>query len=233
MRNILIITKKEFKSFFNLTIGYVFIIVYLLFTNGLFFYTLFLVNQAEMRNYFGILPWVFLFFVSAITMRLWAEERKQRTLELLLTLPVRDYEVVIGKYLASVLLILLTLILSFNVPLTLVLLGKPDFGPIIGGYIGAALLGAAYAAIGTCISSFTENQIIAFLVSIFIMAGSLLLGLLSGIMGSLGSFCSFLSVGTHFESIARGVVDSRDVLYYLSIIIFFLFLNNLVVTNRK
>jgi ABC-2 type transport system permease protein len=233
MSNILIITRKEFKSFFNLTIGYVFIVVYLLFTNGLFFYTLFLVNQAEMRNYFGILPWVFLFFVAAITMRLWAEERKQGTLELLLTLPVRDYEVVIGKYLASILLIIMTLALSLNVPITIALLGNPDFGPIIGGYLGAVLLGAAYAAIGACISSLTENQIIAFLLSIFIMTGSLLMGWLAEIMGWLGPMCHFLSLGTHFESIARGVIDSRDVIYYLSVIVFFLFLNTFIVTTRK
>ncbi|MBI4834668.1 MAG: ABC transporter permease [Planctomycetes bacterium] len=233
MRNILLITRKEFRSFFNLTIGYVFIVVYLLFTNGLFFYTLFLNNIAEMRYYFGIMPWVFLFFVAAITMRLWAEERKQGTLELLLTWPVRDYEVVIGKYLASVLLILLTLVLSINVPITLALLGKPDFGPIIGGYIGAALLGASYAAVGTCISSLTENQIIAFLLTIFILAVSLIAGWLAQIFGSLGTLLYFLSPATHFESIARGVIDSRDVIYYLSVIFFFLFLNNFIVVTQK
>ncbi len=233
MNNILIITRKEFKSFFNLTIGYVFIVVYLLFTNGLFFSTLFLANQAEMRNYFGILPWVFLFFVAAITMRLWAEERKQGTLELLLTLPVNDYEVIIGKYLASVLLIIMTLVLSLNVPITIALLGNPDPGPIIGGYIGAALMGAAYAAIGLCVSSLTENQIIAFLVTIFIVAGSLLMGWLAEIMGGLGPMCRFLSLATHFESITRGVIDSRDILYYFSIIFFFLFLNNVIVVTRK
>jgi len=233
MRNIWLITRKEFKSFFNLTIGYVFIVVYLLFTNGLFFYTLFLVNQAEMRNYFSILPWVFLFFVAAITMRLWAEERKQGTLELLLTLPVKDYEVVIGKYLASVLLILMTLVLSLNVPITIALLGNPDFGPIIGSYIGAALLGAAYAAIGSCISSITENQIIAFLLTIFIIAASLLAGWMANIMGSFGPLGHFLSLATHFESITRGVIDSRDIIYYLSVIVFFLLLNNFIVVTRK
>jgi ABC-2 type transport system permease protein len=233
MQNILYITRKEFRSFFNLTIGYVFIVVYLLFTNGLFFYTFFLVNQAEMRNYFTILPWVFLFFIPAVTMRLWAEERKQGTLELLLTLPIKDYEAVIGKYLASLLLIIVTLLLSLNVPLTVALSGKPDFGPIIGGYVGALLLGAAYAAIGVCISSMTENQIIAFLISVFIIAGSLLAGMLADIMGSLGPLLRFLSPGEHFQSVARGVIDSRDVIYYLSVIFFFLFLNNFIVVSRK
>ena len=233
MHNILTITRKEFRSFFNLTIGYVFIVVYLLFTNGLFFYTFFLINQAEMRNYFGILPWVFLFFIPAVTMRLWSEERKQGTLELLLTLPVKDYEVVIGKYLASLLLIIVTLLLSINVPISVALLGKPDFGPIICGYLGALLLGAAYAAIGVCISSLTENQIIAFLVTVFIIAGSLLTGWLADIMGGLGPLCRFLSLGIHFESVARGVIDSRDMLYYFSVIFFFLFLNNFIVVSRK
>jgi len=233
MQNILYITRKEFRSFFNLTIGYVFIVVYLLFTNGLFFYTFFLVNRAEMRNYFTILPWVFLFFIPAVTMRLWAEEKKQGTLELLLTLPIKDYEAVIGKYLASLLLIIITLVLSLNVPITVALLGEPDSGPILGGYVGALLLGAAYAAIGVCISSMTENQIVAFLISVFIIAGSLLAGMLADIMGSLGPLLRFLSLGEHFQSIARGVIDSRDVIYYLSVIFFFLFLNNFIVVSRK
>jgi ABC-2 type transport system permease protein len=233
MRNIWIITRKEFRSFFNLTIGYVFIVVYLLFTNGLFFYTLFLVNEASMRQYFGILPWVFLFFVAAITMRLWAEERKQGTLELLLTLPVRDYEVVIGKYLASLLLIIMTLGLSLNVPITLAVLGNPDFGPIIGGYLGAALLGASYVAIGIALSSITENQIIAFLLTVFIIAATLLMGFLADIMGSLGPLCRFLSPATHFDGVSRGVIDSRDIIYYFSVIVFFLLLNNFIVVSRK
>ena len=118
-------------------------------------------------------------------------------------------------------------------PISVALLGKPDFGPIIGGYLGALLLGAAYAAIGVCISSLSENQIIAFLVTVFIIAGSLLAGWLADILGGLGPLFRFLSPGIHFESVARGVIDSRDIFYYFSVIFFFLFLNNFIVVSRK
>jgi len=181
-----------------------------------------------MRNYFGIMPWIFLFFIPAITMRLWAEEKKLGTMEILMTFPVREYEVVLGKFLASFCFLFLTVVLSSPLALTVATLGNPDGGPIIGSYLGLLLMGGAYLAIGIFISSLTENQIIAFIISIVVIFAFLIVGediVLFTIPGFLVPVFSYLSLGKHFESISRGVIDSRDLIYYLSIIGFFVYLN--------
>jgi ABC-2 type transport system permease protein len=148
MQKALPIFFKEFKSYFVSPIAYVFITVYLVITNFLFFQGFFLINQADMRGYFGLLPWVFLFFVPAVTMRSWAEEKKVKTLEILLTWPVRDVEVVVGKFLASFAFLSLAVLLSVTIPVSIAMLGNPDMGVIVTSYIGAVLMGAAYLAIG-------------------------------------------------------------------------------------
>jgi ABC-2 type transport system permease protein len=230
------ICKKEFKSYFVSPIAYVFIVVYLVVTNFLFFQGFFLMNQADMRNYFGVLPWIFLFFVPAITMRSWAEEKKVKTLELLLTWPVSDWEVVAGKFLASFCLLAVVILCSLTVPITVMLLGKPDLGPIIGGYAGTFLMGAAYLAIGLWISSLTENQIVAFILGVVVTFILFIIGEPFVTMLS-PSFCAplftYLGLGRHFESVGRGVIDSRDIIYYLSITGFFLFLNVRSFARRK
>jgi ABC-2 type transport system permease protein len=233
------ICKKEFKAYFLSPIAYVFITVYLVVTNFLFFQGFFLMNQADMRGYFSLLPWIFLFFVPAITMRIWAEEKKMKTLELLLTWPVRDIDVVIGKFLASFFFLAIAILLSITVPITIALLGKPDFGPIIGGYLGALLMGGAYLAIGLWISSLTENQIVAFIVGVVITFAMFIIGnqfvtmVLSGWASFLVPIFNYVGLGNHFDSIGRGVVDSRDILYYLLVIGFFLFLNVRSIESRK
>src|SRR5690606_12929264 len=126
----------------------------------LFFQSFFLINQADMRGYFSLLPWVFLFFVPAITMRSWAEEKKVKTLELLLSWPVSDFQVVFGKFLAAFGFLSIAILLSVTIPITISILGSPDPGPIIGGYMGVLLMGAAYLSIGLWVSSYTENQIV-------------------------------------------------------------------------
>jgi ABC-2 type transport system permease protein len=146
MRNIAAIFSKELKSFFNSPIAYIYTTVFLVFVSWFFFRSFFVFGQADMRLFFSILPWVFLFLIPAITMRLWSEERKLGTLEILMTLPVRDYQVVAGKFLASLTFMAFSLALTFPVVLTVSLLGNPDPGPIIGGYLGAILMGAAYLA---------------------------------------------------------------------------------------
>jgi ABC-2 type transport system permease protein len=236
MNNVLAIFKKEFKSFFISPIAYVFITVYLVITNFLFFQGFFLINQADMRGYFGLLPWVFLFFVPAITMRTWAEEKKIKTLELLQTWPVSDAEVVLGKFFASFSFLALTILLSITVPITVFVLGSPDPGPIIGGYLGALLMGAAYLALGLWISSLTENQIVAFIIGVvatflMFMLGEEFFTLM--MPASIVPVLSYLGLGNHFQSIQRGVVDSRDIIYYLSVIGFFLFLNVQSLASRK
>ncbi len=236
MQNILAIFKKEFKAYFLSPIAYVFITVYLVVTNFLFFQGFFIMNQADMRGYFGLLPWVFLFFVPAITMRSWAEEKKIRSLELLLTWPVTDLQVVIGKFLASFLFLTIVMFLSVTIPITIAYLGNPDMGPIIGGYTGAILMGAAYLAIGLWISSLTENQIVAFIVGVVVTFILFMIGnpfVTMAAPPALVPVLSYLGLGSHFESIGRGVIDSRDIVYYSSVIGFFLFLNVRSLESRK
>jgi ABC-2 type transport system permease protein len=234
--NTLAIFKKEFKTFFISPIAYVFITVYLVVTNFLFFQGFFIINQADMRGYFGLLPWVFLFFVPAITMRTWAEERKAKTLELLLTWPVTDVEVVAGKFMAAFCFMAIAILMSITIPITIISIGKPDLGPIIGGYSGALLMGAAYLAIGLWVSSFTENQIIAFIIGVVASFIMFIIGnpfVTMALPPILVPVLSFLGLSNHFESIQRGVIDSRDIIYYLSIIGFFLFLNVQSLGSRK
>jgi ABC-2 type transport system permease protein len=236
MSSILTIFKKEFKSFFISPIAYVFITVYLVITGFLFFQSFFLINQADMRGYFGLLPWVFLFFVPAITMRSWAEEKKVKTLELLLSWPVSDFQVVFGKFLAAFGFLSIAILLSVTIPITISILGSPDPGPIIGGYMGALLMGAAYLSIGLWVSSYTENQIVAFILGVvvtfvFFFIGSPFVTMVAP--SWLVPIMNYIGLGNHFESIERGVIDSRDILYYLSITGFFLFLNVQSLGSRK
>ncbi len=236
MQSILTICKKEFKSYFNSPVAYIFITVFLALTNWMFFMVFFLANQANMRSFFGLLPWIFLFFVPAITMRIWAEEKKLGTIELLLTWPVKDSEVVIGKFLSSFFFLGISLLGSITIPITLYILGEPELGPIIGSYLGAALMGAAYLSIGLFVSSLTENQIVAFITAIAVSFGFFIIGepfVTARIPALLVPIAEYLGLGTHFNSISRGVIDSRDIVYYVSIIGFFLFLNIRSIASRN
>jgi ABC-2 type transport system permease protein len=236
MENILIIAKKEFKSYFISPIAYVFITVFLVISNFLFFQGFFLNNQADMRGYFSLLPWIFLFFVPAVTMRSWSEEKKGRTLELLLTWPISDLEVVIGKFISAFAFLAVAIFASITIPITIMTLGTPDMGPIIGGYLGALLMGAAYLAIGLWISSHTENQIIAFIVGVVVTFVLFIISnpfVLMAVPNWMAPVLNYIGLGNHFESIERGVIDSRDILYYLSIVGFFLFLNVQSLGSRK
>ena len=236
MQNITALFKKEFKAYFLSPIAYIFITVYLITTTFLFFQGFFLINQADMRGYFDLLPWVFLFFVPAITMRTWAEEKKVKTLELLLTWPVSDVEVVTGKFLASFALLAIVVLLSVSIPITIAFLGHPDMGQIVAEYIGALLLGAAYLAIGLWVSSMTENQIVAFIIGVVVTFLLFIIGnpFITMVTPSfLVPVFTFMGLGNHFESISRGVIDSRDIVYYLSVIGFFLFLNVCSLGSRK
>ena len=228
MTNITAILKKEFRSYFNSPIAYIFITFFLGISAWWFFFFsgFFLVNQAEMRGFFGLMPWIFLFFIPAVTMKLWAEEKKLGTVEILMTLPLRDYEVVIGKYLASFALLTVTVLLSLVLPLSVIYLGDPDGGVLIGGYLGLLLMGGAYLAIGLFASTLTENQIIAFILGVIICFILLIIG------WRFPAF-SYLGLGTHYNSLLRGVIDSRDIVYYLSVIGFFLYLSTLSVENRS
>ena len=236
MKRFAAIFKKEFKSYFLSPIAYVYLFVFIGLTNWLFFKTFFISNQASMRAYFGVLPIIFLFFIPAVTMRLWSEEKKSGTIELLFTLPLQVVEVVLGKFLAAYAFLCISLIFSFSVPISVAMAGDPEWGPIIGGYAGAFFMGGAYLAIGIFISNLTENQIIAFILGVVITFGMYILG--SPIVTfSLPNFAvpvfTFLGLGNHYDSISRGVIDSRDIIYYLSVMGVFVFLNIHFIENRK
>ena len=236
MNNVLAVTRKEFKSYFDSPIAYIFITAFLLLVNFLFFWTFFVAGQADMRPFFGFMPFVFLFFVPSITMRRWAEERKMGTLEILLTLPVQERDVVLGKFFSSLLFLTVMLLLTFNVPLMVGALGEPDWGVIICGYLGTLLLGASYLAIGLFASALSENQIVAFILAIVIGVALLIVGewfFLMLVPDMLVPVFDYLGLATHFESMGRGVIDSRDVIYYISMIGVFLYLNVNVVENRS
>jgi ABC-2 type transport system permease protein len=236
MTHILSLIKKELKDYFNSPMAYIFISIFLVIEGWLFFTNFFLQNQASMRNYFILIPWLFLFLIPAITMKLWAEEKKLNTTEILFTWPIKDYETVLGKFLAALIFLAITLIASISVPITISFLGELDWGVIIASYLGALLLGAAFIAIGLFISSLTDNQIIAFILAIALSFGAFIIGeslVLYVVPSFLVGLFQFLGLGYHFDSINKGVLDSRDLIYYFSIISLFLYLNTRQIENRK
>lgn len=232
MNRILTLTKKELASYFNSPLGYVVISVFLLVSSWLFIQTFFLAGQVFMRNYFGILPMLFMFILPAITMSLWSEEKRSGTVEVLMTFPVTTAEAVAAKFFSSFIFLAVMLLLTAAIPAMLINLGNPDRGIIIAGYVGTLFLGASYIAIGLWVSSITKNQIVSFIATaaiifiFYIVGDSFVIGSLPASLAGIGKF---LSLGAHFDSILRGVISLRDIVYYSSIIVFFLFLNIRVV----
>ncbi len=223
-------------AYFNSPIAYIFIGVFLIAGNWLFFNSFFLFAQASMRNYFSILPWMFLFLSPAITMRLWAEEKKSGTIELLLTLPITCWQAVLAKFLSALAFLSISLLFSFSVPASAAFLGNLDWGPVIGGYAGALFLGGSYLALGLFISSITKNQIIAFIVGLAACFAAFIIGadfVLAGSPQIFAPIMKFIGLGSHFNNIARGVIDTKDIIYYLSFIFLFLWLNARAVENRS
>jgi ABC-2 type transport system permease protein len=223
MKSIWIITKRELNSFFDSLMAYIIIVVFLGFS-GFFTWIqgadVFFVNQASLQSFFSIAYWTLFFFIPALTMRLIAEEKKTGTIEMILTKPVSERQIVIGKFLATLLLILICLGLTLSYYITVANIGKADHGAILFGYLGLALMSSAYISIGIFTSSLSNNQIIAFLLALSIgIFFHIIFDVLSnGLPGFLGKVSHFLSMSTHFESIARGVFDSKDIIYFLSII---------------
>jgi len=230
----LTIGKREMRTYFNSPIAYIVVTVFTLIAGYLFFTQLFIEKQADMRAFFGMAPFLFMFFAPAITMRLLAEEKSAGTLELLITMPVRDWEVVLGKFLAAMTLLAAWLGLTLVFVATVKSLGPIDLGPTLGGYIGLLLMGGAYVSIGLMASSFSRNQIVAFIVSFGICFSLYLFGRLTQFLPqSLQPLIAFLSIDGHFENISRGVVDSRDVLYYVSVMGVCLLLATTALESRK
>jgi ABC-2 type transport system permease protein len=233
MSNVLPIFKKEMRSYFTSPVAYIVMTVFLLITGYFFANSLFLIGQASLRNVFSIIPFVFTFFVPALTMRLLAEERKTGTFELLVTMPVSNVEVVFGKYLASAALLTISILFTLTYAFTVGALGDVDVGVIFSGYVGLVLLGAGYVAIGIFASSLTENQIVAFILSfVIIFALSMVDKLLMFVPASLASIFEYLSAEYHFNNIARGVVDTRDLVYYASLIVLGLYFSSRALQRR-
>lgn len=236
MSHVIAIIKKELKDYFNSPLAYIFISIFLVISGWLFMRSFFLQGQATMRSYFYLIPWLFLFLIPAITMKLWAEEKKLKTTEILFTWPIKDWETVIGKFLASLFFLIITVLLSISIPITISNLGDLDWGIVIASYLGVFFMGAAFLAIGLFISSITDNQIIAFILSVAISFVAFIIGetiVLYVIPGFLVNLFQYLGLGYHFSSINRGVLDSRDIIYYLSIIGLFLYLNIRQIESRK
>ncbi len=236
MENTKAVFKREFRAYFASPIAYIFLCVFIVFNNWMFFRVFFLRDIASMREYFGLLPCVFLFDHPAVTMRTWSEERKMGTIEMLLTLPVKDLEAVLGKYLAGLAFILTAFVFTFTVPVSVELAGDPEWGVMLAGYIGAVFLGGAYLAIGMFISSVTENQIVAFIIGVMVTFFLFIIGedfVTAFAPSFFVPFLEYVGLGRHFNSITRGVVDSSDVIYYLSVIVFFVYLNIKSVESRR
>jgi ABC-2 type transport system permease protein len=234
MRNVMPILRKELKSYFNSPIAYIVLTVFLLFTGWFFATNLFLMGQATMRSAFGVIPIIFIFFIPAITMRLISEEKKSGTIELLVTMPIKEMEIVLGKFLAALLLLAIALAFTLIYWFTIALLGKADIGPIIGGYLGLLLMGAAYLAIGIFASSLAENQIVAFIVSFLIIGVFFMLDkVLFFVPTAIASLLEYMSIDYHFNNISRGVIDTRDVIYYLSVVVLGLSLAAHMIERRK
>jgi gliding motility-associated transport system permease protein len=219
MRTTLAVAKREFSSYFNSPIAYIAISSFLVCASYFFFEGLFMNGQAELRGFFELAPLLFAIFTPMFTMRLLAEERAQGTLELLLTYPVTDWQVVLGKYLAAIGLIAVLLALSLTLPFSVAMLGPLDKGVTTAGYLAMLLMSGTYAAIGLMCSSFTRSQVMAVILAFLLGFGLFVIGWsVPRLPPTLAAIANAVSIQTHFMNVARGVLDTRDLLYYLTII---------------
>ena len=242
MSNLVTIFRREFMSYFATPLAYVFVVIFL-FTNGIFTFDLggfYLRGQADLLPFFGFHPWLYLFMVPAIAMNLWADERKTGTIELLLTLPVRLADVVLGKFLAAWALTGIALLLTFPIWITVNYLGDPDNGVILAAYIGSWFMAGGFLAIGSCMSACTRNSVIAFILTVTICFLFVLLGspiLLNAFPAWVPQFFvdAFSAMGflTHFDSISKGVLDIRDVLFFAVFIALWLLASAVVIEMKK
>ena len=242
MKGIMTIFRREFAAYFNTPLAYVFLVIFLMLTGVFTFYMgqFFSREQADLVPFFSYHPWLYLFLVPAVAMRLWAEERRAGTIELLLTLPVATGAVVMGKYLAALAFTGLALALTFPIWITVSWLGDPDQGVIVTGYLSSILMAGAYLAIGAALSATTRNQVIAFILTVsvcflFIVSGlNLVLDLFSGwAPDAVVQMVANLSFLTHFENLQRGVVGLYDVFYFVSVIVLFLWINRVVLEAKR
>jgi ABC-2 type transport system permease protein len=234
MRQVTHIFNKEFKDYFISPIAYIVISVFLIATGWLFFSTFFLYNQVSLRNFFSLLPLIFSFVIPAITMRLFSEEINIGSYEILLTMPVTFKDVIFGKLLAGGAMVVAMLVPTFAYAITVAFLGELDWGPIVGGYLGAILLGVAFTAIGLFASSLTRNQIIAFIIGMAICFSLTLIDkMLFLFPGSILGVIGFIGADFHFQNISKGIIDSRDIIYFLSVIFISLYGAQLAMQEKE
>ena len=242
MRNIITIAKRELRGYFSSPVAFVFIVIFLVLA-GFFTFMVagfFERGEANLQSFFLWHPWLYLFLVPAVGMRMWSEERRLGTIELLLTMPITPWQAIVGKFLASWIVVALALALTFPVVLTVNYLGSPDNGVILGGYIGSLLLAGSYLAISAMTSAMTRNQVVSFIVAVVISLFLILAGyppvtnmLVTWASPWLVDGIAAFSVMTHFESIQKGVLDSRDVIYFLSVIVFCLFNTSIIIRAHR
>ena len=242
MSAILTIAKRELRGFFSSPVAFVFIVIFLLLSG---FFTFMVANffdrgQANLLTFFAWHPWLYLFLVPAVGMRMWSEERRQGTIELLLTFPVTPWQAILGKFLAAWIVVGMALVLTFPMVITVNYLGSPDNGVIFGGYLGSFLMAGAYMAVSAMTSATTRNQVVSFIIAVVLLLFLILAGfppvtelLTSWARPWLVDGIASVSVITHFESIQKGVLDSRDVLYFLSVIGFSLFTTGVVIRAHR
>lgn len=232
-KGIYTVAGKELNSYFSGPVAYIVITIFLIFTGFSFFKDFFYFNQAEMRSLFQLLPLLFCFVIPAVTMRLFAEERHTGSMEILLTLPLSMYDIVLGKFFAA-----LTFTIAMTAPtlfylITVLLVGSPDMGPVAGGYIGIVFIAAASVSIGLLFSSITRNQIVAFILA---CAALFFLWLIDKIVIFIPSSLAFLSqlgMDFHFQNISRGIIDSRDIIYFLSVCALSIMLTVKILEKRR
>jgi ABC-2 type transport system permease protein len=228
------IFRREFRHYFVTPIAYIVIAIFLVLTGWFFFSTFFLYSQAELRNFFSLLPLIFSFIVPTITMRLFAEEYNVGSYEILVTMPVTDRDIIVGKFLASTAFVGVMLLPTLSYAISVANLGDLDWGPVVGGYVGALLLGAAFSAVGLFASALTKNQIIAFIIGMIIcffltMIDKVLFFLPESMLG----FFQYIGADYHFENVSRGILDTRDILYFASVVFVALYATFLVLQEKK
>ncbi|KZZ41062.1 MAG: ABC transporter permease [Saccharospirillaceae bacterium] len=240
--NTWIICKRELAAYFSTPVAYVFIFIFLVMSGAFTFYlgNFYLRGQADLVPFFGFHPWLFLFFMPAIAMSLWSQERQLGSIELLMTLPITLWQAVTGKFMAAWLFAGMALIFTFPLWITVNYLGSPDNGVILTSYLGSWLMAGAFIAVGSCMSALSRNQIVAFILAVLVCFLLMLSGLpmVLDVFRSFGSsavtdFVASLSFMTHFEALSRGVVDLRDVLFFLLTIIVWLFATTQILTIKK
>jgi ABC-2 type transport system permease protein len=241
MSNFGIVMRRELASYFATPVAYVFIVIFLVLAGAFTFYmgNLYERGQADLTPFFTFHPWLYLFLIPAISMRLWAEERKSGSIELLMTQPISLWDAVLGKFLAAWLFAGLALALTFPIWITVAYLGEPDNGAILAAYIGSFLMAGGFLAVGSCMSALTRNQVIAFILAVvtcfvLLLAGfPLVLDWFRWLPQPVVSAIAALSFLTHFESISKGVIDLRDLLYFGMLIGFFLIATSITLDVRK